>query len=69
MFVTARYATLLAMVMVSSGCSLIHVTHCTYWNILPALGINYNPPVCPGGQPTLIITSEDLKRGTTQKNP
>jgi len=36
-----------------SGCSLIRVTHCTYWNLLPALGIPHNVATCPGGQPTV----------------
>lgn len=39
----------------SCGCSLVHITTCTYYNLLSAYGIDYAPPVCPGGQPTQII--------------
>ena len=34
-----------------SGCSWISVKHCAYWNVLPALGIAFYEPVCPGGMP------------------
>lgn len=65
-FAPARIAILLAMVMASSGCGLISVTHCTYWNLLPVFGINYTPPVCPGGQPT--VSKEVLKNAACQSS-
>lgn len=42
----------LLLALASSGCSWIRITHCTVWNLLPALSIPYDPPVCAGGQPT-----------------
>lgn len=60
--VAARIAILLATGLASSSCGLISIQHCTYWNMLPAFGINYNPPVCKGGQPTLILTPGDLEK-------
>jgi len=38
--------------LMSAGCSLVKIKHCTYWNILPALGIAFFDDVCPGGIPT-----------------
>lgn len=47
---TIRLGLLFALTVLLSGCSLISITHCAMWNLLPAFGIAYTSPVCPGGQ-------------------
>jgi len=49
-----RLGLLLTMTLMLVGCSLVQITHCSYWNILPALGFNFIDPVCPGGVPVLL---------------
>lgn len=46
----------LVVLLSSSGCSWVTITHCARWNLLPAFGITYSSPVCDGGQPPVTKT-------------